>query len=209
MGLRRRAVPHCLRPPAHNPSRTMPVKHRFASRRSPFLAPRRHSMKKLIPTMAMFAAALLAVGPVLAQCRAGEDRPDPADDRASRPPPAARSRRPSSCTWRRTATRSAGRKVEVIVKDDASAARRRRAAWRRNWWSTTRSTCWPASASRRSAMATAPIATQSQDADGGDGRGHLEHHRGLAVHRAHQLHAAAGGGGAWPTGRPRTASRRS
>ena len=35
-----------------------------------------------------------------------------------------------------------------------------------------------------------------EDAAGGDGRGHLQHHRGLALHRAHQLHAAAGVGGA-------------
>ena len=48
-----------------------------------------------------------------------------------------------------------------------------------------------------------------QDAAGGDGRGHFQHHRSLAVHRAHQLHAAAGGCRASPTGRPRTASRRS
>ena len=32
-----------------------------------------------------------------------------------------------------------------------------------------------------------------QDAAGGDGRGDVQHHRSLAVHRAHQLHAAAGG----------------
>ena len=35
-----------------------------------------------------------------------------------------------------------------------------------------------------------------QDAAGGDGCGHVQHHRSLAVHRAHQLHAAASLGGA-------------
>ncbi len=48
-----------------------------------------------------------------------------------------------------------------------------------------------------------------QDAPGRDGGRHVEHHAGLALHRAHQLHAAAGFGRRWPTGRPRTASRRS
>jgi ABC-type branched-chain amino acid transport systems, periplasmic component len=30
-----------------------------------------------------------------------------------------------------------------------------------------------------------------QDTGSGDGRGHLDHHRALALHRAHQLHAGA------------------
>ena len=59
------------------------------------------------------------------------------------------------------------------------------------------------------ALAAAPLATAGQDPAGRDGGGHLDHHRALALHRAHQLHAAAVVAPSWPTGPPRTASRRS
>ena len=48
-----------------------------------------------------------------------------------------------------------------------------------------------------------------QDADGRHRGGDVDHHRAVAVHRAHQLHAAAGHGRRSPSGRPRTRSRKS
>ena len=101
-----------------------------------------------------------------------------------------------------------GKKVEVIVKDDAGVP------------DTTRRLAQELVVNDKvvalagfgltpSAMAAAPIATQSKTPMVVMAAGHVGHHRGLALHRAHQLHAAAGRGGAWPSGRTRTASRRS
>ena len=59
------------------------------------------------------------------------------------------------------------------------------------------------------ALAPAPLATQAQGAGGGHGGRHLDHHRGLALHRPHQLHPAAGHRADGRLGRARTASRRS
>ena len=102
----------------------------------------------------------------------------------------------------------AGRKVEVILKDDAGVA------------DTTRRIAQElvvndkVDGARRLRPHAAGAGHRAdrhaeQDADGRDGGGHVEHHRGIAVHRPHQLHAAAGHGCASPTGRRRTASRRS
>ena len=41
------------------------------------------------------------------------------------------------------------------------------------------------------ALATAPIRDPGEDAADRDGRRHLDHHRGVALHRPHQLHPAA------------------
>jgi branched-chain amino acid transport system substrate-binding protein len=45
------------------------------------------------------------------------------------------------------------------------------------------------------ALATAPIATPEQNAAGGDGCGHVQHHAGIALHCAHQFYPAAGRSG--------------
>ena len=50
---------------------------------------------------------------------------------------------------------------------------------------------------------------RSEGADGGHGRRDVRHHREIAVHRAHRIHAAAGHRSASPIGRRRMASRRS
>ena len=42
------------------------------------------------------------------------------------------------------------------------------------------------------ALASAPLATQAKVPASGHGGGHLHHHGGLALHRPHQLHPAAG-----------------
>ena len=68
----------------------------------------------------------IALAMPLAQ-RAGQhlqDRPDPADDRPVRPPPAARSRPPRKLCMAQNGDTVAGKKVQLIVKDDAGRARR-------------------------------------------------------------------------------------
>ena len=59
------------------------------------------------------------------------------------------------------------------------------------------------------ALADRAARDRSQGAGCRDGGRHLDHHRALALHRAHQLHAAAVVGDHRRLGRRRTASRRS
>ena len=102
----------------------------------------------------------------------------------------------------------AGKKIELIVKDDTSLPDvTKRLA--QELVVNDKVNVLAGFGITPSAMATAPHRHAVEDADGRDGRRHLEHHRGLALHRAHQLHAAAGRRSRWATGRRRTASRRS
>ena len=102
----------------------------------------------------------------------------------------------------------AGKKVEVIVKDDTGVA------------DTTRRLAQELVVNDKVdvlagfgltplALATAPIATQAKTPMVVMAAATSSITEASPVHRAHQLHAAAGDGRRWPTGRRRTASRRS
>ena len=83
----------------------------------------------------------------------------------------------------------AGKKVQLIIKDDTSLPDvTRRLA--QELVVNEKVNVLAGMGITPSAMATAPLATQSQP-PGGDGRRHLQHHRGIALRGAHQLHAAA------------------
>ena len=102
----------------------------------------------------------------------------------------------------------AGKKVELIVKDDTSVPDvTKRLA--QELVVNDKVNVLAGFGLTPLALATAPIATQSKTPMVVMAAATSSITAGLALHRAHQLHAAAGRGGAWPTGRPRTASRRS
>ena len=111
-----------------------------------------------------------------------EDRRHPADDGPIGQHRAPDRRRHQAVGGAERQARPAGKNVEVHrSRTTQSLADTRRAAWHRNWWSTTRWWPWPASASRRSALAVAPIATQSKTPMVVMAAATSSHHRGHAV----------------------------
>ena len=102
----------------------------------------------------------------------------------------------------------AGKKIEVILKDDGAVPdNTKRLA--QELIVNDKVNIIAGFGVTPAAMAAAPLATQAKVGRAGDGRWHLDHHRALALYRAHQLHAGAVDGADGANGRPRTASRRS
>ena len=101
----------------------------------------------------------------------------------------------------------AGRKVEVILKDDGAVPdTTKRLA--QELIVNDKVTVLAGFGITPTALATAPLATQSKTPLVVMAAATSSITRGLALHRAHQLHAAAGHGRASPTGRRRTTSSR-
>ena len=84
----------------------------------------------------------------------------------------------------------AGKKIEVILKDDGAVPdNTKRLA--QELIVNDKVSVIAGFGVTPAAMAAAPLATAVEVGRAGDGRGHLRHHRGVALHHAHQLHAGA------------------
>ena len=150
-------------------------------------------MERRTLTRAALAACLVsASGIALAQDNL-QDRPDPADDRASFASTGTQIEAAAKLYMAQNGDTVAGKKVELIVKDDTGLPDvTKRIA--QELVVNDKVDVLAGFGLTPLALAVGADRHAVQDAAGGDGRGDFEHHRGLAVHRAHQLHAAAGGG---------------
>ena len=84
----------------------------------------------------------------------------------------------------------AGKKIEVILKDDATLPdNTKRLA--QELIVNDKVSIIAGFGITPSALAAAPLATQAKVPEDRDGRRHLDHHRTLALYRAHELHAGA------------------
>ena len=84
----------------------------------------------------------------------------------------------------------AGKKVELIIRDDAAVPdNTKRIA--QDLLVNDKVTFLAGFGITPAAMAVAPLATRSQDAGNRHRRGHVDHHREVALYRTHELHAGA------------------
>ena len=84
----------------------------------------------------------------------------------------------------------AGKKIEVIIRDDAAVPdNTKRIA--QELIVNDKVTFLAGFGVTPAALSVAPLSAESQDARDRDRRRHVDHHREVALHRAHQFHAGA------------------